>query len=153
MHTIFFEAIGTKWSIETNKTLTKQLQEAIFTTIEAFDKTYSRFRSDSLVSEISRNAGIYTFPADMDRLFSFYEQLYDITHGKVTPLIGAVLEKAGYDPTYSFIPSKQEDTPLWQQVMHRNGTVLEVTQPITLDVGAAGKGPGGPACGLPGSHA
>ncbi|MBC7564940.1 FAD:protein FMN transferase [Candidatus Saccharibacteria bacterium] len=135
-----FEAIGTRWSIETDQVLSERVQEKVMKLIEAFDKTYSRFRPDSLISHIARNAGIYTFPPDMDRLFSFYETLYTITHGKVTPLIGSMLEKAGYDAVYSLTQRKQVPIPTWQEAIHRNGVVLKVKQPVTIDVGAAGKG-------------
>lgn len=135
-----FEAIGTHWSIETAVVLTEALEATIRRRIEAFDKTYSRFRSDSLVSRISRGIGVYTFPEDMDVLFRFYETLYDVTNGKVTPLIGNVLENAGYDASYSFTKKKQEELPAWSDVLHRNGTILEVKKPVMLDVGAAGKG-------------
>ena len=139
-HSLRFEAIGTQWVIETYTPLTHNLQTAIHARIEIFDKTYSRFRKDSLVTRIARQAGIYTFPANMDRLFGLYEELYRLTHGKVTPLIGGMLEKAGYDAVYSFLPTKQEKLPTWDQAMHRSGILLEIKQPVTIDVGAAGKG-------------
>ena len=139
-HNLEFEAIGTHWSIETSVTLPESLEVAIRTRIEAFDKTYSRFRKDSLISRISRNVGMYTFPKDMDVLFGFYEKLYDVTNGKVTPLIGSMLEKAGYDANYSFLAGEQQKLPAWGETLHRSGTILEVKKPITIDVGAAGKG-------------
>lgn len=139
-HSMNFEAIGTRWSIESEQDLSDSVQEQVMKLIEAFDKTYSRFRPDSLVSQISRSAGIYSFPADMDHLFSFYETLYTITKGKVTPLIGSMLEKAGYDAMYSLTQKQQVPIPTWQEAMHRNGVILEVKQPVTIDIGAAGKG-------------
>jgi thiamine biosynthesis lipoprotein len=135
-----FEAIGTHWSISTDTLISEQLEGAIRTRIETFDKTYSRFRKDSLVSRISRHVGMYTFPEDFKKLFEFYETLYAITHGKVTPLIGNMLENAGYDATYSFESRPQVALLPWEDVMHRSGTILEVKQPVMLDVGAAGKG-------------
>ncbi|HEY8886068.1 MAG TPA: FAD:protein FMN transferase [Candidatus Microsaccharimonas sp.] len=139
-HSLEFEAIGTHWSIVTDALLPESLETAIRTRIETFDKTYSRFRTDSLVSRISRNVGMYTFPEDMDALFGFYEKLYVLTRGKVTPLIGGMLEKAGYDAKYSFIERKQEKLPVWGEVLIRNGSILEVKKSIMIDVGAAGKG-------------
>ena len=139
-HSLHFEAIGTHWVIESDMPLTELLQLNIQNRIEAFEKTYSRFRNDSLVSQIAHRAGIYTFPADMITLFEFYEELYRITRGKVTPLIGGMLEKAGYNADYSFIPTAQEKLPTWEQAMSRSGRILEVKKPVTIDVGAAGKG-------------
>ena len=135
-----FEAIGTHWSIETDTSLSTEVMSTIHSRIEAFDKTYSRFRGDSLVSTISKQAGMYTFPNDANELFAFYEKLYRLTKGKVTPLIGGMLEKAGYDATYSFVPGQQKKLPALNDVVVRNNSILEVKTPVTIDVGAAGKG-------------
>ena len=139
-HSLQFEAIGTYWSIETDLPLPNELKEKIHSRIEAFDKTYSRFRGDSLISKIAKSAGIYTFPDDARELFEFYKKLYDTTDGKVTPLIGGMLEKAGYDAEYSFTPRPQERILSWDEVLDFNGNLLKVDAPVTIDVGAAGKG-------------
>jgi len=139
-HSLSFEAIGTSWQIETDVPMSPQLTQAIFKRIEAFDKTYSRFRADSLVSQIAKKEGIYTFPDDATQLFEFYKKIYDVTNGKVTPLIGGMLEKAGYDANYSFVESAQTRLPLWDEAFQWSGNILKVHTPVTLDVGAAGKG-------------
>ena len=139
-HSLSFEAIGTLWLIETDTPLSTRLTQKIFKRIESFDKTYSRFRSDSLVSQIAKKEGIYTFPNDAVELFAFYKKIYDVTNGKVTPLIGGVLEKAGYDATYSFVETAQTKLPLWDEALQWNGNIVKVHMPVTLDVGAAGKG-------------
>jgi thiamine biosynthesis lipoprotein len=138
-YNLAFEAIGTHWSIRTDVELSKKMVTSIHSRIEAFDKTYSRFRKDSLVTEISHKPGVYIFPEDADELLGFYDQLYKLTSGKVTPLIGGMLEKAGYDAEYSFKPVQQEKLPAWDTIV-RNGNTLKVKQAVTLDVGAAGKG-------------
>ena len=139
-HSMQFEAIGTYWSIETESLLSNELKDKIHDRIETFDKTYSRFRNDSLVAKITQSAGIYTFPSDANELFAFYKKLYDATDGKVTPLIGGMLEKAGYDATYSFIQKPQEGILSWEEVLDFSGNLLKVNTPVTLDIGAAGKG-------------
>jgi len=137
---LVFEAIGTSWSIEAEAALPQHVVHAIQNRIEAFDKTYSRFREDSLVSAMSRQKGLYTFPDDAQDLFEFYEKLFELTGGKVTPLIGGMLEKAGYDATYSFKARVQEDVPTLKDVMERHNSIVEVKVPVMIDVGAAGKG-------------
>ena len=139
-HSYLFEAFGTQWSIETDKEIPQKLKEAIQSSVNAFDKVYSRFRKDSLVTEISKKAGIYTFPADAKKLFDFYKQLYDITNGKVTPLIGDMISRAGYDAMYSLQPQIQEPILSWNNAMKWNGVSLQTSEPIMLDIGAAGKG-------------
>ena len=137
---VAFEAIGTQWSIESREKLSSKLITTINERIDVFDATYSRFRKDSLVTKVSEQAGIYAFPADAQKLFAFYAQLYELTGGKVTPLIGSVLENAGYDAEYSFVSKRQKETPRFNEALIINGSIIEAVQPVTIDVGAAGKG-------------
>ncbi len=135
-----FEAIGTHWSIETVEPLSKTVKHEIDMRIDAFDQTYSRFRSDSLVTKL-RIPGNYEFPSDERELIEFYQVLYDVTEGTVTPLIGETLESAGYDASYSLTPKAAvELTPKWDDVMNWTGSRVNVKKSIVLDVGAAGKG-------------
>lgn len=108
--------------------------------IEAFDRAYSRFRDDSIVAQMSRQAGEYEFPDDAVQLMDFYRALYDATNGRVTPLIGQALAQSGYDKEYSFRQKQVSAIPQWDDVMQWQGNVVTTRQPIVLDVGAAGKG-------------
>lgn len=140
-----FEAIGTHWVIDINQALnnatSQHLQKLIHKRIDDFDKTYSRFRKDSLVTKISQKAGTYTFPDDAAQLFNFYKQLYKATDGKVTPLIGNLLSEAGYDAEYSFNPADDlKPVPSWKETMQYKQLQLTTYAPVILDVGAAGKG-------------
>lgn len=139
-HNYRFEAFGTVWVIETKEVILLAVKQAIQDKIEAFDKTYSRFRDDSLVTEISHTAGEYAFPTDAKKLFDFYQNLYDVTGGKVTPLIGDMISRAGYDAVYSLQAQPQMPAPTWNEAMNWNGSTLTTTQPVLLDFGAAGKG-------------
>jgi len=139
-HNYPFEAFGTQWAIETNDELDSLLKHAIQKNIDAFDKVYSRFRADSLVTEISQKAGTYTFPTDVTKLFDFYKSLYGATGGKVTPLIGDMVSRAGYDATYSLQARTQKPVRTWDEVLTWEETTLTASQPVLLDVGAAGKG-------------
>lgn len=139
-HKYPFEALGTQWSIETEVSITDSLKEVIQNRIVVFDSVYSRFRKNSLVASISENAGKYTFPKDADRLFSFYRNLFEITNSKVTPLIGDMVARAGYDADYSLQPKEQLPVERWDDVMTWDGKALTTKSPLTLDFGAAGKG-------------
>jgi len=135
-----FEAFGTQWVVETNTEIAEALKNSIQNRIEVFDKTYSRFRKDSLVSAIAQKAGKYVFPGDAERLVGLYEGLYKLTEGRVTPLIGDMVSRAGYDAEYSLQPKSQKPVLAWNEAMSWDGLTLTTTQPITLDFGAAGKG-------------
>ncbi len=139
LHKWQFTALGTPWSIETPVLLSGALQNLIADRIELFDLTYSRFRDDSLVSQL-RTPGVYEFPEDCAKLMSFYKQLYVLSEGRVTPLIGSMLEDAGYDRHYSF--NQQPIRPIgdFSQLGWDGERTFAPLEPIVLDVGAAGKG-------------
>ena len=138
-----FKAIGTSWSVHIpNSDISEEeISTKVKSRIEIFDKTYSRFREDSLVSEISREAGTYKFPDDADKIFSFYKDLYEVTNGLVTPLVGQILVDVGYDKEYS-LKEKSEIGKIkkWEDVMEYSDGVLKTKEPIQLDFGALGKG-------------
>lgn len=140
MPALSFDAIGTKWVIETPNELADGLRQKVMDRIEKFDLTYSRFRDDSLAAKL-RQPGTHEFPDDATELMRFYKQLYDATGGSVTPLVGEALEHAGYDASYSLQPKAGElNIPKWDDVMTWSDSKVAVKQPIVLDVGAAGKG-------------
>ncbi len=133
-----FQAIGTQWSIDAD--LSDKLCDKILRRIEQFDSVYSRFRRDSLVTKISQKAGTYILPDDAHKLMDFYRQLYNCSDGRVTPLIGSVMEQAGYDRQYSFQPKQLHSPPAWNDVLDLDFPKLTTLQPVQLDFGAAGKG-------------
>ncbi len=138
-----FEAIGTQWTIDVNDLPldSKQaLLNKIKTRIELFDRTYSRFRVDSTLMQISVAGGERTLPEDAESLFSLYFDLYKITNGAFTPLIGDVLEATGYDASYSLRIRKPQKPPQWEDVIDYNHPQLILKKSATLDFGAGGKG-------------
>lgn len=136
-----FDAIGTPWQIDTALPLSADVFSAIEDRIEQFDRAYSRFREDSLVSVIARTPGTYVFPADAPPLFDLYRRLHDITQGAMSPLVGRALEELGYDRSYSLQPSASRTrVPEWHEAISWNGTELTTFTPAMLDFGAAGKG-------------
>jgi FAD:protein FMN transferase len=144
-----FEAIGAPWQIETPDALPESLVDAIHTRIDEYDATYSRFRDGSLVSRIAAGQGIWQFPSDAAPLFALYRRLYDATGGTLTPLVGRRLELLGYDRDYTLLPADELDQsrsraviPHWDDVMRWDETsaTLTTSEPVVIDVGAAGKG-------------
>ncbi|MFA6105804.1 MAG: FAD:protein FMN transferase [Patescibacteria group bacterium] len=142
--TLKFEAIGTHWQIdiEHNPPLLNEadLLIEIRERIEKFENNYSRFRSESLVTEMSKKAGTYTLPEDAGPLLNLYHHLYILTQGAFTPLIGQVLADAGYDAAYSFTTQKLSTPPSWDEVIELTLPTIIIKKPALLDFGAAGKG-------------
>lgn len=139
-----FEAIGTQWTIEVlediGQTTVKKLESAILARIDQFDHHYSRFRADSLVTQMATKAGTYQLPADSPAMFNLYRQLYTLSEGAITPLIGQMIADAGYDASYSFASKPLTQSPVWDDVMHVSDRQLTLSQPALLDFGAVGKG-------------
>ena len=141
MEVLEFEAIGTDWRVETAEPLGVDVAAAVAHRIEIFDRTWSRFRADSLVTRIAETPGTWTFPPDAPALFALYRELYEATDGAVNPLVGRSLERLGYDAAYSLRPSgAAAPAPAWDDAISWNGESLATIAPVVLDVGAAGKG-------------
>jgi thiamine biosynthesis lipoprotein len=149
-----FEAIGTHWQIETPRPLPSATRAAVLERVEAFDRDYSRFRPDSLVTALAGGAGRVDFPADAAPLFELYDRLHAATDGAVDPLVGARLEQLGYDAKYSLRASPAGESsipdararPTWPTTVTRTsaspGSGVTVSAPAgtVIDLGAAGKG-------------
>lgn len=135
-----FERIGTHWVIESDQTFTDGIKKIVLDRIELFDSSYSRFRDDSLVTIMSRSKGVYALPYDAQPLFDLYKKLYELTEGRVTPLIGETLVQAGYDAQYSLEKKTMSVPPRWEDAMSISYNNIEMLQPVLIDVGAAGKG-------------
>ena len=140
-HNWRFEALGTAWEISSRHELTDEVRERIAVEVEAFDATYSRFRPDSLVTKLAKNPGAYTFPDNASTLFNFYDELYEISRGSVSPLVGGALEEAGYDAAYSLRPKGEPRVAIdYSKAISRDEQHLTVEEPLVIDIGAIGKG-------------
>jgi thiamine biosynthesis lipoprotein len=139
--TFSFEGIGTRWEISTLTDVAPAVRDELLRTVEEYDKTWSRFRSDSLVSGLSRRPGTMTLPGHAAELREVYSALYRLSNGAMTPLIGSSLERLGYDSAYALAPfGSPLAPPLWEDVLDWSATELTAKEPVVLDVGAAGKG-------------
>lgn len=143
MQKLFFEAIGTSWEIwlVCSEKARAKVEKQIHNRIDVFDKNYSRFRSDSLVTKISKRSGTYNLPSDAQELLDFYHKLYRLSKGSVTPLVGNMMEQIGYDAHYSLVPQTSlDEVSSWEEALTYNAHTITLKKPVLLDVGAAGKG-------------
>ena len=137
-----FGAIGTHWEIDTVDPLGAGVKAAISERIEEFDQVYSRFRDDSVITSLAREAQTVVLPSDAEELFSLYRSLYEATRGALSPLVGDTLSHLGYDASYRLtsLPGPAASTPVFDEVLSLDGTTLTTYRPVTIDVGAVGKG-------------
>ena len=137
-----FDAIGTHWQIDSDVPIADAVANRIFERIAAFDKVWSRFRTDSLVTEIARSAGSWDLGVDAPPLLDLYRRLGEATSDAVSPFVGDALSRLGYDAVYSLRErgDARVGAPAWADVARLDGTVLHTSAPVTIDIGAAGKG-------------
>jgi thiamine biosynthesis lipoprotein len=116
-------------------------QGRLLAIVEDYDAAWSRFRPDSLVASAARASGRFEMPDSAAALGKLYQDLYRLSAGAMTPLIGGSLEHLGYDAAYSLKPKGSPVAPpRWEDVLKWDGSVLSTSSPVVLDVGAAGKG-------------
>ncbi|NQX12780.1 FAD:protein FMN transferase [Microbacteriaceae bacterium VKM Ac-2855] len=136
-----FDAIGTGWRIETDTEVSEATRSRVAARIDEFDRSYSRFRDDSLASRLRDASGRFDFPSDAEPLFAVYDALFALTAGAVTPFVGDALERLGYDAAYTLMPhGAPEPAPSWAAARTGAATTISTAAPVVLDVGAAGKG-------------
>ncbi len=136
-----FEAIGVPWEIETTEPLDERTQNAVRARIDAYDRAWSRFRDDSLVARIAREPGTWELPAEAAPLLELYRALYDATGGRMSPLVGASLDRLGYGAGMTLRPSGSALPAVpWDDAIAWDGARLAAPRAVSIDVGAAGKG-------------
>ena len=143
-----FDGIGTQWEVVTTSPLGPRLRQRLLDRVELFDRTWSRFRDDSLVTRLAHEGGAATFPEEARPLFELYDRLHEATDGAVDPLVGRDLELLGYDAGYSLVPASRELSEqhrargrrTWAVDVRRDDRTLSLAEPTVIDVGAAGKG-------------
>jgi thiamine biosynthesis lipoprotein len=136
-----FPALGTAWDITLPQAVPAALKTAVRGELDRIDRTWSRFRTDSMVASMAREAGTYPVDPSDQPLLDLHRTLYDLTGGMVTPMVGQTLADAGYDADYSLRPAASvAPVPAWDDVLAEWQGQIEVQSPCLLDVGATGKG-------------
>ncbi|MCX7928766.1 MAG: FAD:protein FMN transferase [Patescibacteria group bacterium] len=145
LNSFTFEATGTVWQIDIYDPVSKKIKAKISDLVKSeadnFEKKYSRFRDDSWLRKISRLRQKSKLPKDAKDIFDLYQNLYKITNGIFTPLIGDLMEESGYGSDYSFIPKiSLHHPPTWENALEYNYPYIQIKQNVVIDFGAAGKG-------------
>ncbi len=136
-----FDAIGTRWEIETESPLSETVRARVSAVIDSFDRAWSRFRADSLVGSLAGNGGEVPAPADAVVMLDAYRELSDATDGAVNPLVGVSLSALGYDAAISLVAGARRPAPAdWTRILSWSDARLSVRSPTQIDVGALGKG-------------
>ncbi|PVE93314.1 FAD:protein FMN transferase [Microbacterium sp. TPD7012] len=140
MATWRFDAIGTRWEIETAVDLDESDRAAVTDEIARFDREWSRFRTDSDVARLGREGGALV-SADAGVMLDAYRDLSGATDGAVNPLVADSLVALGYDAEYSLVAGEPVRAPAtWDERVSWTDAAATASTPSLIDVGALGKG-------------
>lgn len=135
-----FDAIGTRWEIETHDELGLSERAIVDAEIDRFDREWSRFRDDSAVIAMGREGGTIV-SRDALAMLDAYRDLSHATAGAVNPLVGESLEALGYDAEYTLAAGAPVAAPReWTDRIRWTEGEVTASEPSLLDVGALGKG-------------
>lgn len=140
MATWQFDAIGTRWEVETSTDLTVDLREAVTSEIDRFDREWSRFRADSGVTRLAASGG-ELLSLDAAPMLDAFRAVSTATAGAVNPLVGESLDALGYDAEYSLVAAAPVAAPTaWADRIRWSDAGVTASAPAPIDVGALGKG-------------
>lgn len=135
--------MGSPWEVDIwDADVPDSLASEVTDFLDSFNVVYSRFRDDSLIAQLATESGRVTVPADFTQMMRMFFKLYEVTGGKMNPLIGQSLSDAGYDKAYSLNPKDDiAETPALPEVLHIiDDQTIELSRPVLIDLGAIGKG-------------
>lgn len=136
-----FEAIGTRWEVLTEEPLDAGLRDEVGMLIGGFDRDWSRFRTDSLISGLAAGGGTVPAPPDTVAMLDAYTALAAASGGAVNPLVGDTLARRGYGLGYTLTDAGPlAAPPAWRDLLDWSSETLTLRAPATIDVGALGKG-------------
>lgn len=144
-----FKALGTNCALlfrQPSDQIALQFVAEALGWIQAFEAKFSRFKPDSMVSQINAAAGkswVET-DAEMDQLLDLAEAMYRLTNGILDPAMLPLLRVWDWKKARESLPAKTDvekarDLSRWQDVQRRPGGVFLPRVGMGLDFGGFGK--------------
>jgi thiamine biosynthesis lipoprotein len=122
----------------------EELAQAAIGEVRRIERTYSRYRADSVVSRINAAAGRYHVECDEEttQLLSYADQLHRISGG-LFDITSGVLRRA-WDFRHPRVPARDELAPLlalvgWDSVQRGDGAIFLPRAGMEIDFGGFGK--------------
>ncbi len=133
-----FESIGTHWWCEilSDDEFTPELIAELTYIREEFDQRYSRFRDDSLVSELYYTGVLEQPPKELIEMLTFAQQMYIDSDGAFTLAVGPRLHALGYGKRAY---GGDIDQNIWDRIAY-NAQRVTLPKGTMLDFGGHGKG-------------
>ncbi len=137
------EKLGTVWWFEFFDLPEEKLQEVsseITKTMTQFENDYSRFKPDSVLSQLNKNK-IYLNPnAEFLAMIQWAVDAYGQTQGVFNIAVGDYLVKSGYDQDYSFQSQETMLIPRLDSVLQYDQKTIRLLPDTQIDFGGLGKG-------------
>lgn len=139
------QGLGTVWRFEIFDHISQSELAVIHTKlrnkISEFERDYSRFKKDSLVSKLNRERNLANPPEELLKILRFAQAYYRSTDGVFNILTEYIQSAHGYDDTYSFVEHEHVNTlpPSPTSDLILSDKNLALTQG-TIDLGGIGKG-------------
>jgi FAD:protein FMN transferase len=135
-----FNALGTNWEILLQ--VNQSIEEELLKTVYEFERLYSRFDNNSLVSQLNNNRVINNANAELIDMIKISQKWFKISNCKFNILVGDYLEKSGYNQQLTFsdyeIKSAQIGNPITDIIIDNSTILLKGNS--RLDLGGVGKG-------------
>jgi len=149
LYDLTFQALGTDCRIQYTATSNNQAaafaKEAVKWVVD-FETKYSRFRSDSLISEINRNAGgAWTeIDPEVESIFAICDDLHFMTQGVLDPTMLPLMRLWDYRNNHDVLPdekavSETRELIGWSKVERKPGALRLPLEGMALDLGGFGK--------------
>lgn len=133
-----FDAIGSRFWLERldSGTFSNDLRQAIDDYVALFDLRYSRFRDDSLVSQLFDTGVIADPPSEMIQMLDFAKEMFVASEGAFDLTVAGSLSELGYG---SRRHSGGVRADFWNTISYSTDEI-HCPDGIMLDFGGFGKG-------------
>lgn len=145
-----FPALGTccdiQYAAPKDEAAALAFEAAVIAWVTAFEARYSRFRAESLISQINAAAGVSWVAIDpeMEALLTLCDTLHFMTQGVLDPTLLPLIRLWDYKNPTPRIPSREEISAAgqlvgWKRVQRAPGKVFLPVAGMALDFGGFGK--------------
>jgi len=135
------EGLGTRWWFGFDKSSdSESIKTTVSDQLEKFEKNYSRFREESLISQLNRKGRLEEPPKELVDMLNYAAKLRQVTSSNFDITVGRKLEEMGYDADYSFNPKFNTSRSKFGGKISIGTEIIELEEGVRIDLGGFGKG-------------
>lgn len=137
-----FPALGTLWWIEVDEHISHAheqiLKASVIEMIHDFERTYTRFKESSLLSQLNREKILQDAPDEFIDMLQRSERYEHMTDGIFSLAVGGVLEQFGYGQSVDKKDIVQQ-LPRMHEYIDISGHSIRLDTNVRIDLGGIGK--------------